>query len=132
MHHEPGGLVDHGQVLVLEHEGEGDGGGLEGAGRLLIGEPDGDALAAGEEAGRAGRLSVDGHGLIGHQPRRLRARKPELVGEKAVEALRACDRDREGQLRQPRRTPVRGGGRLRARGRLRGRWRRSSRRCRPR
>ena len=130
MHHQSGRLVDDGEMLVLEDDRQRNGGGLEGAGRLVLGDPDGDALAAGEKAGGAGGLAVDVHGLVGDQPRGLGAGEAKLVGEEPVEALGGLGRDREGQLRQPRRTPVRGGGRPPARARSRARWRRSSRRCR--
>ena len=68
--------------------------------------------------------------FCGDQAGGLRAGEAKLVGEEPVEALGRLGGDREAQLRQPRRTPVRGGGHLPARGRSRGRWRRSSRRCR--
>ena len=57
MHHQPGRLVDDGQVLVFVDDGERDGGGLEGPGRLVLGESDGHPLAAGEERGRRGPAS---------------------------------------------------------------------------
>ena len=128
MHHQAGRLVDHGQVLVLEDDGKRDAGGLEGAGRLVVGNPDGHALAAGEEPGGAGGLALDVDGLLRHQTGGLRAGEAKLVGEEPVETLGRADRSatvKPAQLRQPRRTPVRGGGRLPARGRSRGRWRRS-------
>ena len=125
MHHQAGRLVDHGQMLVLEDDGQRDVGGLEGAGRLVVGNPDGDALAAGEKPGGAGGLAVHVDGLLGHQAGGLRAGEAKLVGEEPVETLGRLGGDREAQLRQPRRTPVRGGGHLPARGRSRARWRRS-------
>ena len=53
----------------------------------MVGEPDGDALAAGEKARGAGGLAVHVHGLVGDQPRGLGAREAKLVGEESVEAL---------------------------------------------
>ncbi len=125
VHDQAGRLVDHGQVLVLEDDGQRDVGGLEGTGRLVVRNPDGHPLAAGEQPGGAGGLALDVDGLLRHQAGGLRAGKAKLIGEEPVETLGRLGGDREAQLRQPRRTPVRGGGHLPARGRSRGRWRRS-------
>ncbi len=111
--HQPGGLVDDGEVLVLVDDGERDGGGAERAGRLVLGEPDGDQLAAGEDPGGAGGLAVDGHRLVGDEPGGLGAGEAELVGEEAVEALGL--RGDDGELDACLRLASRHRGRLRLR-----------------
>ena len=121
MNDETGRLVDDREVLVLEEYVERDGGGLKGAGRLVLGEPDDDGIAAGEQSGCAGRCPIHRHRAVGDQPGRLGAGKPQLIGEEAVEPLGRRDRDRECQLRQPRPTPFRGGGSLPAREKSRAR-----------
>ena len=87
MNHQTGGLVDDGEILVLEHERERDGGGLERTRRFVIRHPDDDDFAAGEEAGSASDLAIDRHSLVGHQAGSLGAGDGHLIGEKAVEAL---------------------------------------------
>jgi hypothetical protein len=120
------GLVDDGEMLVLEQDLEQNGGRSEGTGRLSVGEPNDDSVGAGEKARSAGRCAVHGDGTVGDQASRLCAGESQLIGEKAIEALGRRDRNGECQLRQPMPTPFRGDGNPPARGRWRGRSRRSS------
>ena len=67
--------------------GEGDCGGLERAGRLVLGKPDSYPLAPGEQTRGTGRFPVHFDQLVGHQTGGLGAGDAELVGEEAVEPL---------------------------------------------
>ena len=71
MHHQTGRLVDDREMLVFVDDRQRNGGRLERAGGLVLGDPDGDALAAEKQAGGSRGLAVDVHRLVGHQPRRL-------------------------------------------------------------
>ena len=152
MNHETGGLVDDGQVLVFEHEREGNGSRLERSRRFVVRYSDDDDLAASEEAGSASDFSVDRHPLVGHQSGGLGAGDGHLIGEKPVEPFgfqaENCEFDfvrgilrghRVGlalprcpavppsrlHLRQPESTPPPIGGRPPATARWRVRWHRS-------
>jgi hypothetical protein len=87
VNYQAGRLVDDGEVLIFVEDGEWDGGGTEGAGRLVLGELDGESRAAGEGPGGTGRLAVHGHRLIGDEAGRLGPGETELVREEAVETL---------------------------------------------
>ena len=82
-----GRLVDHGEVLVLVDHDERDGGGLESAGRLVFGEPDGDALTARQDPGGASGPSIHRDRLGGDEAGSLGAGEAQLIGEELVEAL---------------------------------------------
>ncbi len=88
MDHEAGGLVDHREVLVLEHDVERDGGGAQRAGRLVVGNRDARRARRGRgvreaRAGAPFTLTA----LVGDQAGGLGAREAQLIGEKAVEPL---------------------------------------------
>jgi hypothetical protein len=80
-------LVDDGEVLILEHDGEGDGAGLKPARRFVIRKSDRDPLTAVKKSRSSRGLPIDADELVGHQPSRLSARQPHLVGKESVEAL---------------------------------------------
>ena len=110
MHHQAGRLVDDGEVLVLEDDGERDGGGLEGAGRLVVGNPDGRRARRGRGAGRRGRSCP----FTSTRLRRPRGGRPGCgrgrAGRRGIGRGARSPRPAtvKRQLRQPRRTPVRG------------------------
>jgi hypothetical protein len=131
MDDQTGRFVDDGEVFVLKDDREWDRVGLESPGRLLIGDPDGDALTSCDEARGTGRFSIDLYALVSDEARRLRPGESQLIGEKAVEPLRQIGRDREGKLRQPKRIPVPAGWRPPAKARPPARELRSSPRCPP-
>ena len=87
MHHEPRGLVDHREMLVLEHDGERKSPGLNGSWWFLPGKGDAESVAAGEHAGGSGGLPTDADQLVGDQPRGLGSRDAELIGKKPIETL---------------------------------------------
>jgi hypothetical protein len=95
VNYQTGRLIDDGQVLILEHEGERNGGWLEGTRWLFGGKLDRHSLTAREEPGRAGRLAVDRDQLVGDEAGSLGAGDAQLVGEEPVEAfgLRAENRE---------------------------------------
>lgn len=66
------------------------------AGRLALGEFHFDQLFASQQPGGAGRLAVDPDPAGGDQPRRLRAREPQLVGQEPVESIGGRSRNGKG------------------------------------
>jgi hypothetical protein len=86
MHHEPGGLVEDHEVLILEEEGNGDRLGSE-HGRLALGELDLDDGARLQPMALRPRDPVDLDGTVAQQSLRERA-CPDLpaCGERPVEA----------------------------------------------
>jgi hypothetical protein len=89
-----GRFVDDGEVFVFEDQREGDSGRLDGPGRLVLRDVNGDPLSSSQGARGAGRLSSNRDELVGHQPRRLGSGQPHLVSEEPVQplGLRAQDR----------------------------------------
>jgi hypothetical protein len=65
MNHEARGLVDDGEVLILEDEGERHGARLERARWFIFWHADSDRLPAREEPGGTGRFSIDADELVG-------------------------------------------------------------------
>src|SRR5205807_4239739 len=81
-------LVEHGEVLVLEHEGQRlVGRGIAPGGRRVGWERDRDDGAALQPRGGAQRPPARADALGGHEPGRDRARQGKLIGEEAVETL---------------------------------------------
>jgi hypothetical protein len=65
VYHQPSGLIDDGQMLVLEDDGEGEGARLDGAGRLVLRDPDRDPLTPREESRSSSWFAVDADSLVG-------------------------------------------------------------------
>jgi len=82
-----GRLVNYGQVFVLINEREGDGRGLDSAGRLVLRDPNRYALASRQKSRCAGGLSFNRDELVGDQPRCLGPGYPHLIRQEAVQAL---------------------------------------------
>src|SRR2546428_395506 len=81
-------LVEHGEVLVFEHEGQRlVSGGIGPGGRCVGWERDRDDGAALQPRGGAQRPPDRADALGGHEPGRDRARQGKLIGEEAVETL---------------------------------------------
>jgi hypothetical protein len=87
VHYQAGRLVDDGQVLVLEDEHEGNGGGLERSRRFVVRDPNGYNLTPGKEPGCASNFPINGNALVCHQARRLGSGDRHLVGEEPIETL---------------------------------------------
>src|SRR5438309_152595 len=95
-------LVEHGEVLVLEHEGQRVvSGGIAPGGRRVGRERDRDDRAALQPCGGAQWPTARADALVGDEAGRDRARQGELIGEKAVEALGlgGDDAERDGGRR---------------------------------
>jgi hypothetical protein len=95
MNHQPGGLVDHREVLVLEDYGEGDVGRLKRAGGLALREGDFKQIPVGELAGGPGDRPVDPDAMLPDQAGGLSPRQLQLISEKAVEPLGLVGTDGE-------------------------------------
>jgi hypothetical protein len=87
MDYQAGGLVDEREVLILEHDGERDGGWLKSSGRLVVRELNCYDLTPLEEPGSPSDFSADGGTLVRNQAGRLGPGDCHLIGEKPVEAL---------------------------------------------
>ena len=96
MHHQAGGLVEHGEVVVLVDDGEGRGVRRQGAGRLVLGKGDLDQVAPGGLPRSLGHPAVDPHRARGDEACRPGAGKAQLIGEKTIEALGSYAGDGEG------------------------------------
>src|SRR3989441_170346 len=95
-------LVEHGEVLVLEHEGQRVvSGGIAPGGRRVGRERDRDDRAALQPCGGAQWPAARADALVGDEAGRDRARHGELIGQKAVEALGlgGDDAERDGGRR---------------------------------
>jgi hypothetical protein len=71
MDHQPGGLVDNGEVLVLVNQDEWYGARLKSSGRLVLGELYHDLLAPGKQSRRPCGLAGDTDPFVGNQAGRL-------------------------------------------------------------
>src|SRR4051794_12183519 len=96
MDHKAGRLVQHGEVLVFEDDGEGNVRGTELPDRLTLLRFDLDDVAALERVAGASAAAVHPHGARSDEAGRIGAGQTELVGEKAVEPLGCGREDGEG------------------------------------
>jgi hypothetical protein len=98
VNHQPRGLVNDREMLILEDDGQRNGARCERAGWLVERNADGDLLTAGQRARSACRLTIDADQFVGHQTGRLSARKPELIGQEPIEPLGFSRQDGELEL----------------------------------
>src|SRR5215204_6350055 len=68
VHHQAGGLIDDGQVIVLEDKRERNCGRYDSARRLMLRNPHRNALAPAKDPRGASRLSIDCDELVGNEP----------------------------------------------------------------
>jgi hypothetical protein len=65
VNYQTGRLVDDGEMLVLEDDGEGKCAGLDGAGRLVLRDPDRDLLTPREESRSSSWFAFDADSFVG-------------------------------------------------------------------
>ena len=97
---QPGRLVDHGEMLVLEYHDQGDGMGGNNPRRLVVDERHFNRFGPAEESGGASHQAVDGDGAGRHESGGLGSGQTELIGKKTIETLGGGGRDGEGDRDQ--------------------------------
>jgi len=87
MHHQSGRLIDNREVLVLEHDGERKSPWLNGSWRFLVGNANGDPIAAGQQSRSSSGLPGDTDQLVSDQAGGLGPRNSQLICEKTIESF---------------------------------------------